>query len=510
MNTDISQNNKRIAKNTIILYFRMIITTLVSLYTARLMLQLLGVEDFGIYNVVGGIIGFMAIITGTMTSATMRFLAYDLGKKDILQYQRTFSMLINMFLVFCLLTIIIMEIVGPSFISEHLVIPNNRMYAAQWIFQYTIITFCFTTMEIPFTASVVSYEKMNIYAYFTFVDVGFKLAAVLTLYITPIDKLITYGTITMLCSILKTSIMFIYCLRKLEGCRYIKYWDKTLFRKMSSYTGWNLFGSTTSVLNNQGQAILLNIFFGPFVNASKAIADKINHIIYSFCQNFFMAVNPQIIKTYAGGNLDQTVKLVYKSSKLSFFLYMVLAFPLMYNMESILRVWLGSGQVSLEMVRFCQFTLLMSFSSPLESPITQIVRANGNIKKYQIYVGVQTLSFLPICFIAFKFGMKAYYSMLLLSIIYFVALVYRIYYVMKILPIKFIDYIKYIISPILVCIILSVIVIESCVQFIVLLSIWYYNFIFVFTAIVIVVYNFGITKNERNYINKGILKILKR
>lgn len=224
-------NNKRIVRNTFLLYFRMIVTTAVSLFTARLMLQLLGIEDYGINNVVGGIIGFMSIITSTMTSATTRFLAYDLGKNDIKQYRQTFSMLINIFAIFCFISIIILEFVGPYFIQEYLVIPNTRLYAAQWIFQFSIITFIISTMAIPFTASIVSYERMDIYAYFAFIDVFFKLLAVVALYLTPIDKLITYGLITLLMSVASNAILFVFCVKKLNGCKYYKYWDKQLFYK---------------------------------------------------------------------------------------------------------------------------------------------------------------------------------------------------------------------------------------------------------------------------------------
>lgn len=500
-----SQNNKRIAKNTIILYFRMIITTLVSLYTARLMLQLLGVEDFGIYNVVGGIIGFMAIITGTMTSATMRFLAYDLGKKDINQYRRTFSMLINMFFVFCLMTIVLMEIIGPYFIAEHLVIPDDRQFAAQWIFQYTIVTFCFTTMEIPFTASIVSYEKMNIYAYFAFIDVGLKLLSVLVLYITPIDKLITYGTIIMLGSILKTSIMFIYCLRKLDGCNYIKYWDKTLFKKMSSYTGWNLFGSTTGVLNNQGQAILLNLFFGPLVNASKAIADKINSIIYSFSQNFFMAVNPQIIKAYASGDFDYTRKLVIKSIRMSSMIFWGLSFPIIYHMKDILIIWLGREQVSHETVLFSQLTLLLSITSCYETPITQTVRATGNIKKYQIVIGVQTLLFAPICFIAFKLGAPAYSSLIVLIIIYSLTIFSRSLFLRKILNVNLIGFMKETVLSFLIIMALSIFILYILNNFVYGES-WIANLVFDFIIQFGIIILWGLNNKERKYI-ANLIKI---
>lgn len=507
--TDISENNRRIAKNTILLYFRMIVTTIVSLITARLMLQLLGIEDYGIYNVVGGIIGFMAIITSTMTSATMRFLAYDLGREDITQFSQTFSMLINIFGIFCLISTILMEFIGPYIIQIHLVIPSERLFAAQCIFQFTILTFILSTMAIPFTAAVVSYERMDIYAYFTYIDVFFKLLAVVVLYITPIDKLITYGTITLLMSIATNTIIYFYCFKKFEGCKYIKIWDIPLLKKISSYAGWNMFGSVTTVMNSQGQAILLNIFFGPIINAAKAIADKVNQITYSFCQNFYMAVNPQLIKSYAIGDLEYTKKLLIKSSKISFFLYSIVAIPLIFNMEYILKLWLGAEQVSISMIYFCQLTLLMSFSSSLESPITQTVRATGNIKNYQIIIGLQTLTFIPICYIAFKCGANAFFSMIILCIIYWITLVSRIFFLVKILPITIKEYLHYVILPTIGILVITSSIILLLNNIPIIENQQFLKLLYSPIIVLIIVYNLGLSASEKKYIIDQIKQKIK-
>lgn len=446
--TNQNSNNKRIAKNTILLYFRMIVTTIVSLYTARLTLQLLGVEEYGVYNVVAGIIGFMSIITGTMTSATQRFLAFDLGKQDIAQYRKTYSMLLNIFFIFSIIAVLFMEIIGPYCIQNYLVIPPDKLYAAQWVFQFTILNFVATTINIPNTASVVAYEKINIYAYFTFVDIFFKLLIVYVLYITPIDRLITLSSLTMLTSFVSSGILFLYCSKKLEGCTFHKCWDKDLFKRMSSYAGWNLFGSTSAVLTTQGQSIILNIFFGPLVNAAKAIADKINSIIVTFSTNFYMAVTPQIIKSYACGDIDYTRKLVTYSSRYSFYLLSVLSFPLIFNMEELLKLWLGEEQVSVEMIKFSQLELIKSLVYVLQDPITMAIRATGHIKKYQILVGIQTLMFLPICYLAFICGLPSYSSMLILAILYLLVQITRILLVRKVINISLKNYTQEVLVPI--------------------------------------------------------------
>lgn len=450
-----SHNSKRIAKNTMLLYIRMLITTIVSLFTARLTLQLLGVEDYGINNLVSGIIGFMGIVTGTMTSATQRFLAFDLGKNNVVQYQKSYSMLLNIFFIYSLFGAICLELVGPYVILHYLVIPQDRLVAAQWVFQFTIINFILATINIPQTASIVSYEKMNIYAYFTFIDVFFKLLVVYSLYVTPFDKLITIGFLTTLMALVTNGVTYLYCVNKLNGCRYQLYWNNILFKKIFSYAGWNLFGSITGVMNQEGQAILLNLFYGPVVNAAKAVADKVNGIITSFSVNFYMAVTPQIIKNYASGNIEYMKKIVLSSSRYAFFLLYCLSLPLIANMEPILYLWLGKEQVNFEMVRFCQLLLIYSLINALEQPITQSVRATGKIKKYQIQIGLLTLMFIPICYIAFKTGLPAYTSMIILSLIYLVAQFVRIYIVKNIINISIYIYIKEVLLPIIFVVIVS-------------------------------------------------------
>lgn len=500
-------NNKRLAKNTILLYVRMIVVSFVSLYTARLVLQLLGVEDYGIYNVIGGIIGFMGIITGTMSSATQRFLSYDLGNNDIKQYQRTFSMLLNIFACFSLIGIFLLEIIGPWFIAKHLTIPENRLFAAQIIFQFTIVIFATQTMLIPFQSSIISHEKMGIYAYFTIFDVIFKLLVVYVLYFTKVDRLITYGFLYLCISLFTNGIYFFYCKYKIPGCRYIKYWDNTLFRRMSSFAGWNLFGSLTTVLNTQGQAILLNIFFGPTVNAAKAIADKINQIVSSFVTNFFMALSPQIIKTYATGDIDYTQKLVLKSSKFSVYLLIVLSFPLIFCMKPLLCLWLGESQVSFDMVKFCQLILVYFSLETLHNPLTQLVRATGNIKRYQIIIGTQTLLFLPFCYIAFTLGCSAYTSLYVLIIVYSCTHISRVYIACPIIQVSVYSYISKVVIPItltwVVSFVLCFITIPSDINSILSLILY---LTLAFTITIFSTFILGMNKKERSLIVNYIIK----
>lgn len=502
-----NENNKRIAKNTMLLYLRMIVVTIVSLYTARLTLRLLGVENYGINNVVGGIVGFMVIFNATMTSATQRFLAYDIGKDDLIQFRKTYSMLLNIFFIFSISAVVLLELTGPFIIEHYLVIPKERIISAHWCFQFSVLIFIFTTLNIPQQASIVAYEKMGIYAYFTFLDIFSKLAAILVLYVTPFDRLISYAALTCFMSFVSNGIIYLYCNRKLIGCQYMIYWSAPKFKEMMSYAGWNLFGSTTTVLNNHGQSILLNIFFGPIVNAAKGIADKMYSIVASFSQNFYMAVTPQIIKSYAAGDVEYTKKLVLSSSKYSYFLVGIISFPLIFNMESIMSLWLGQDMVTTEMIKFAQLELVQILVFVLETPITMAIRATGNIKKYQILVGINTLMFIPICYLAFISGFPAYTSMIILAVLFFYVQFIRVWIVRKIINVTLGEYILKVVCPILfatipVCL-FSLLIDDTEYEKMVLVFI---KLFVLFLISILSFYIIGLSVDERSYLTSTLKK----
>ena len=425
----------------------MIVITVVSFYTTRITLQLLGVEDFGIRNVVSGIIGLMAIVTTAMVNAAQRFLTYDLGKRDYKQFSYTFSMLINIFFIISITGAILLEIIGPFFIYNYLTIPEGRMIAAQWIFQITVFSFVVSTMSIPYTSAVIACEKMDVFAYVSLLDAGLKLGVVYLLYIAPFDKLITVVFLTLIASVISNTIYVFFCHYKIDGCSYVKGWNKQLLHKLSSFMGWNLFGSATSVMNVQGQAILLNLFFGPIINAAKGIADTVHSLVQSFVSNFYMAVGPQIVKTYANNEKEYTLQLVIYSSKFAFFLVAIIGIPIIVNMEPLLKLWLGENQVSSEMILFAQWTLIQAIAQVFDYPITQTVRATGDIKQYQIITGLLMLSFIPICFVIFKIGLPAISSMVVLTILTLCVLHYRVIKLSKILDISYIHYYRKIVIP---------------------------------------------------------------
>lgn len=502
-------DDKKIVRNIGLLYVRMIVSTIVSLITARYTLRLLGIEDYGIYNIVGNIVGFMQLITGSMISASQRFLAYDLGKNDRTQYQYTFSMLVNVFAIFCLFVLIIMEVLGPYCIKNYLVIPQDRLVAAIWAFRFSVFTFIMKTIIIPYSSSIIAHEKMDIYAYFTLVDVAFNLIIVFVLYTVDINRLIALSALILLMNILLDGLIFWYCVKKIDGCIYKPGWESHLFKKIFSYSGWNLIGSTTAVLNQQGLAVLLNIFFGPVVNAAKAIADRINYIILSFCSNFYMAVSPQIVKTYAAGENERTKTLVLESSKLAFFLMLLLSVPLIFNMEEILRSWFGKDMVSDDMIYFSQLMLVFTTINTLEYPITQVIRATGNVKKYQIQVGVQILTFIPLTYIMFMYGFPPYSSMITLSAICFIAQLTRVKIMGKVIDVSMSEYVRIILKPIAIVSVLSTVILHfTTIRICTNIHISILNFLQAFIITGLVIYLFGLSSIEKLYIKQTIIRKL--
>jgi O-antigen/teichoic acid export membrane protein len=447
LNTE--SNNRRITKNTLLLYFRMMVITVVSLFTVRITLKILGIEDYGIYNVVAGIVGFLGMLNGAMVSATQRFLTYELGLGNMKRYSQVFSMLITMFVLLSVVILIVSILIGSWVIKDFLVIPTQKQGVALWLYYFSVVTFIFNLLSIPYMSSIISYEKMAIYAYVSFAEVILKLILVYSLYVSSYDKLLTYGFLTMCSSFMITFIYRVYCSTSLSGCKYRFYWQKSLFKQLIGYTGWNLFGSVTAILNLQGQSIILNLFFGPVVNAAKAIADRINGIVSSFSNNFYMAIRPQIVKSYASGDIEYMFKLVYRSSKLSFYMLFILVLPLIILMERVLSLWLGDHQVTRDMIVFSQLILVFSLVNVFEQPITIMIQATGNIKNYEMIIGFATLLLLPFCYLAFKFGFPAYFSLIILILIYSFAQIFRMYIAKKQLGLSIMFYCQNIFKPIL-------------------------------------------------------------
>ena len=338
---EISSTNKRIAKNALLLYFRMLFMMLVSLYTSRVVLATLGVEDFGIYNVVGGVITMFSFFNGAMSSSTQRYITFELGRGDFDQLQKVFQTSVNIHLLVALLILFLGETIGLWFFYEKMVIPASRMTAAFWVYQFSIITMMVMIVSVPYNAAIIAHEKMSIFAYISILEVLLKLGIVYLLYLTRSDKLIMYAALLCATQLLIRIVYGHYCSCHFKEVRYYWGWDLKLFKEMLYFGGWNLWGGFATVLFSQGINILLNMFFGPFVNAARGIAVQVQGAVTQFSTNFQTALNPQITKSYALGDFTYMHSLIFRSSKFTFLLLAVISFPILLETEMILQLWLN-------------------------------------------------------------------------------------------------------------------------------------------------------------------------
>ena len=350
MDNSVSNNNKRIAKNTLLLYIRMFFIMAVSLFTSRVILKNLGVEDFGIYNVVGGVVAMMGILNSAMSTSTTRYLTFELGKGDKERLKQVFSMCFTIYLLLSLAFLFLAETFGLWFLNTQLTIPENRLEAANWVYQFSVISCINTLLSNPYNAVLIAHEKMSVYAYISIAEVVLKLAVVYMLLIINYDRLVVYGALILIMSLLVTMMYRVYCIRHYKESIYRFYWEKPLFKQLLSYSWWNLFGAAAGIVKGQGLNVLLSMFFNPSVNAARGIAYQINTSITNFFTNFYTAVRPQITKYYAQNDLENMFKLVFRSSKFSFFLIFILSLPHEHKSLSVascsLCMWDLQGPVS--------------------------------------------------------------------------------------------------------------------------------------------------------------------
>lgn len=377
--------------------------TIISLYTSRVVLKALGIVDFGVYNVVGGIVAMMGLLNSTMSASTQRYLNYELGKGDnnFIQLRKTFCMCFNIYLLLSLIFFVLAETVGLWFLNTQLIIPSDRIVAANWVFQFSVFSVINTLLVNPYNAVIIAHERMNLYAYVSILEAILKLIIVYLLYISPIDRLISYGFMVLVVSMMITMIYRIYCIRQYKESHYYIVKDKYLFKELISYSGWNLFGAVAGLVKGQGLNILLNMFFNPSINAARGIAYQINTHITMFFTNFYTAVRPQITKYYAQGDLDNMFKLVFRSSKLACYLILVVALPIVIEAPFIVKLWLG--QLPEYVVPFVRLIVVISAVDSMAAPLMTTAHATGKIALYQSIVGTMIILNIPISYCLLKF-----------------------------------------------------------------------------------------------------------
>lgn len=419
-----SYSNKRLAKNTLFLYFRMLFVMVIGLYTSRVVLRTLGVEDFGIYNVVGSFVSMFSLISGALTAAVSRFLNIEMGRKDSTKLKDVFSTAINIHIILAVIILLVAEMIGPWFIRTQMTISLDKIDSAIYVFHFSLLTFLVNLISIPYNACIIAHEDMKIFAYISFVEVSLKLLIVYLLLLFSYDKLVLYGFFMLCTSLIIRCIYQIYCRKHYAESSFRFYMDKQIFREMFGFTGWNIIGSTSVILSNQGVNILLNVFGSPVVNAARGIAVQIEATINSFVQNFMTAMNPQITKSYGAGDLETYSKLMMYGGRFSVGLLTLLSLPFLVETHYILELWLG--EVPEYTVNFARLILIFAISEAMSYTFTTGLLATDKIKKLQILVGGCRMMNLPISYVLLKLGMEPEITMVVAIVLSQVNLLLRL------------------------------------------------------------------------------------
>lgn len=500
----VSENNKRIAKNTLMLYIRMFFIMAVTLYTSRVILQILGVEDFGIYNVVGGVVAMMGFLKGAMSAATTRFITYELGRNNSEQLRKTYCISMMIYALLCLIFVLLAETVGLWFLNSQLVIPDNRLVAANWVYQFTIFSVIVEMMAQPYNAVIISHERMSFFAYISILEVVLKLTVVYILLLINYDHLASYGALLLAVSLIVNIIYSVYCNKNFPECKFKIYKDVALFKRILFYSGWNLFGSVSSLIKSQGLNILLNMFFNPTVNAARGIAYQIGSAISQFSNNFFTAVRPQIIKYYAQEDLNNMFMLVFRSSRMSFFLNLFFSVPLLIETPQIIQLWLG--QTPDYVIIFSRLIIIISAIEAMAHPMMTAAHATGRVALYQTVVGMMNILILPISYLFLHFGfspVSVFGVSLVITSINVILRMFIVKYLIGSFPLK--DYIIDVFGKCLavsVCSVLFALILHKILT----PSLWHSALVCIVSCIpfLISVYYLGLTNEERKVVVKHV------
>lgn len=430
--SSLTSNNKRIAKNTILLYLRMLLTIAVGLYTSRVVLNTLGVSDYGVYNVVGGIVAMLSFLNSALTAASQRFISFELGRGDKQKLKTVFCTSVTIHVILAIIIFIIAETVGLWFVNTHLNIDSARMYAANWVYQCSILTFMLTIISVPYNSCIVAHEHMNAFAYVSILEVILKLLIVYLLLVINYDKLITYGILVLCVAFVIRLIYGLYCKRRFEECTYHFTFNKALFKEMFSFAGWSVVGNLGFSFKDQVANVILNIFFGTVVNAARGVALQVNGIISGFSANFIMALNPQITKQYATGNIQNSMNLVYAGCRYSFYLLALVSIPVIINMDYILELWLY--KVPEYTSEFLKLALVAALINSIAQPLVTALQATGKIKVFQISICIVMLLELPLAYLILYWGGKPYMAMYPTIIVSFIGLYVRFEILRRIVP----------------------------------------------------------------------------
>lgn len=449
-----AQENKTIAKNTLFMYFRMFLVMGVTLYTSRVVLQQLGVEDYGIYSVLGGVITLFTFFNQSMATSTQRYITYELGKKDG-NVSNVFSACLKLHAVMAIVIIILAETFGLWFVNNKMVFPKGAMTAVNWTYQFSILNCVICVLRVPYNALVISHERMNFYAYSSVIEVVLKLIVVFLLIVIPSNKLVTYmamlATVTLIISIWYT----VYCRRHFQNVKIVKSNDIKFYGEFLKFSGWAMFGSIANVGYQQGVTIVINLFYGVTVNASIGIANQINAAVQQFVSGFQQAINPQLIKSEASGDTNRQNTLISMSAKFSFLIMLLIAYPLICNINYVLSLWLGKYPPMTGII--ASLIIIGALLETLSGPMWVTIFATGKIRSYQVIISIILLINLPVAYLLGHSGLPVWQIFVARIIIFGVALFTRLLFLQKLISFNIISFIKKVIVPLaLICTILSI------------------------------------------------------
>lgn len=503
-------NHSRIAKNTVFLFIRMLFQMVISLYTSRLVLSFLGIDNYGIYNVVGGLVAMVSYINQALTSSTLRYITFAIGNDTESKIKSIFNTSISIHAILSIIILILAETVGLWFFYNKLNIPEGREFAAFVIYQISIASTLLVILTLPYNALVIAYEKMSIFAYFSIIDAILKLGIVYLLLVITFDKLITYGLLMLGTQLIYSIIYFAYCYNKFPVSHINLKIDKIEAKGMIKFAGWSMFGCTAAITYTQGLNLLLNIFGGTAVNAARGLAVQVQSVMTNFANNFQTAVNPQIIKSYAQNKLDEMHTLIYYSAKYSFFLLFILSMPLIINMDFILELWLKNVPRYLSI--FLKIILIITMVDSLSNPIMKSADASGKIKKYHVIVGSTLMLILPVSYIFLKNNFPLYFVFIVQLCFSIAALFIRLRIVRNLINLKITFYLKNVIYPIVIVIIPVIILAWAVSNFSIYSKILYFllSSSLITITTLFMIWEFGMSSTERALISDKIKRFLKK
>lgn len=505
-----SVKSKRIAKNTLYLYIRMILVMLVSLYTVRVVLRNLGVEDYGIYNLIGGVVVLFSFITSSSAVSVQRFLNIALGKNDLEEAKNIYSASVIIHIVVSIILLVLSETMGLWFVNKYLVIPENRLYTANWVYQFSILTMISGVVRIPYNATVIAYEKMSFYAVMSVFECLVKLVVAFLLISWKGDKLLFYGLLICISSIVNFIIFKIYAMIKFEVCHFRFFKNMTLYKNLVSFSGWSLLSSVGSVCMNQGLNMLLNRFCGVVANAAMGIANQVNSAVYQLISNFQVAFEPQITKSYAANDRDYLLELIFRSSKFSYFLLWIFVLPLSLNANTVLTVWLT--EVPKYSVIFLRLILVYSLIDAIIGPLWMVAYAIGNIRNYQIVSVCLSLVIIPLAWVLFKLGVPPYWVIILRLFSNISFSIYRLFYLKVRMDFPILNFVKKIVLPVCLVTIFSLLVSYAAFYFTSFNVVvqFFVSCIITVLANIFAMYYIGCNKTEREYALSLIKKAIKK